>query len=208
MALCDECHNELIFKDNSCKRCALPLSIDSHQWLCGHCQLYPPCFDAAISLFDYHRPVDHLIHQLKFNRRLAVARLFGQLLAEYLQNHANDLAQCIIPIPLSRQRLRERGFNQSIELARPVRRILGLPIERYLLKRTEHRTAQMHLDLDQRQDNIAGVFKVSGEPRYKHVALLDDVVTTMATVNEASRVLKQAGVERVDVWSIARAVKQ
>ena len=204
--LCGFCQGQLPFNQTACISCALPLPQNtSPSAICGRCQKKPPAFDASLSLFCYEQPAVWLIQQLKFNDRLAHARLLGNLLAQKAQQ-CDALPECVIPVPLFNKRLRQRGFNQSVELAKPVAQKTGLPIVLNLVERTRATESQTGLDAKQRRKNIKGAFRVVRAVPYKYVAIIDDVVTTGSTVNELARVLKKAGVERVDVWSIARAV--
>jgi len=132
----------------------------------------------------------------------------GDLLADHIGHYLSgreDKPQCILPVPLHKKRLRQRGFNQSIELARPVAKKTGLTLLLNHVVRVRETEAQTGLDAKQRRKNIRGAFECVKAMPYEYVAILDDVVTTGSTVNELARVLKKAGVKRVDVWSIARA---
>ncbi len=205
LALCKECHNDLIFIENSCSQCSLPLPATASGNRCGQCQQHPPAFDNAICLFAYRPPVSQLIQGLKFHDKLGHARLLGTLLAMSLSERVQAWPDCILPVPLSDKRMRQRGFNQSLELARPIGRRLNIPIAPGLVRRVRHTEPQIELKYQQRRSNIRDAFQLSGASVPTHVAIIDDVVTTGSTCNEMATVLKTAGVERVDVWSIARA---
>lgn len=205
LSLCRDCYNDLIFMDNSCTQCALPLPATSIGGLCGQCLQYPPDFDNAISLFAYRPPVSLLIQGLKFHDKLGHARLLGMLLAHTIVERTRTLPDCILPVPLSSTRLRERGFNQAVELARPVSRSLKIPIASRLLRRVRNTAPQIQLKYQQRRKNIRNAFQLCSDKVPAHIAIIDDVVTTGSTCNEMARILKTAGAERVDVWSIARA---
>ncbi len=204
--LCTHCQQRLPLNEAACLSCALPLPKDvSSGTICGRCLKKPPAFDISLSLFRYEQPIVWLIQQLKFNDRLAHARLLGGMLAQKTLLY-DRLPQCIIPVPLFSRRLRQRGFNQSVELAKPVAKLTGLPLELDLLERVKQTESQTALDAKKRRKNIKGAFRVVKDIPYQHVAIIDDVVTTGSTVNEIARVLKRAGVKHVDVWSIARAI--
>lgn len=204
--LCGFCQQRLPLNLSACVSCALPLPQDTPpEAICGRCQTQPPAFDLCLSLFRYEQPIVWLIQQLKFNDRLAHARLLGGMLAQQTLLY-DSLPQCIIPVPLFRKRLRQRGFNQSVELAKPVAKSTGLPLELNLVERVKQTESQTALDAKKRRKNIKGAFRVVKDIPYEHVAIIDDVVTTGSTVNELARVLKKAGVKQVDIWSIARAV--
>ena len=144
-----------------------------------------------------------LVTRLKFNDNYKNARLLGMLLAEKLQNH--PLPDCLIPVPLHENRYRERGFNQSIEISRTLARQLKIPLELTLCIRHRNTPHQVSLPAKQRQTNIKDAFSIAKPLSYKHVAIVDDVMTTGSTVAEIARVLKQAGVQKVEVWVCARA---
>jgi ComF family protein len=204
--LCGFCHDQLPFNQSACVSCALPLPQDATPGsVCGRCLKKPPAFDVSLSLYRYEQPAVWLIQQLKFNDRLTHARLLGGMLAEKIST-CDELPECIIPVPLFNKRLRQRGFNQSVELAKPVAKQTGLPLELSMIERTRATESQTGLDAKQRRNNIKGAFRVCGHIPYEYVAIVDDVVTTGSTVSELARVLKSAGVERVDIWSIARAI--
>ena len=120
---------------------------------------------------------------------------------------SRDLPECIVPIPLSNGRIRGRGFNQSMEIARPVSRKLGIPLKPGLLERIRNTPPQSKLDIRERRRNIRNAFRFNGKASPGHVAIIDDVVTTGSTVNEAARILRLAGAKRIEVWSVARALR-
>jgi len=202
-ALCKGCELDLPWLKKGCSICSVPLTVDADR--CGACQHKPPAFDHVHTLFHYQRPVDNLITGLKFNDRLANARLLGGLLAEKLQTMKIDPPDALLPVPLHPQRLRERGFNQALELARPLAKAWHSPLLTRAVVRTRDTQAQMELPAKQRHSNIRGAFECTGRLTGKRIAIVDDVVTTGSTVNELARVLKHNGVERVEVFSIARA---
>lgn len=157
-----------------------------------------------MACFTYEEPVRHLIRGLKFHRRYAYGRLLGALLAEKLTPRLEDLPQRIIPVPLHRGRYRERGFNHAAEIAREVSRRTGIPVDTGTAYRIRVTRPQVGLSAEQRTHNVRGAFELTAPCAVRHVAILDDVVTTGATVNELARTLKQGGAERVEVWTCAR----
>jgi ComF family protein len=203
--LCDGCHNELKYIQNSCIQCAVPLPGTTLGTKCGHCLVKPPHFDQSISLLAYQAPATHLVQSLKFRQQLANAALLGELLSEKIETQCSVLPERIIPVPLHRKRLRQRGFNQSMEIARPIARKFNIRIDNSICQRTRPTISQSSLDARTRQENIRDAFRVKKPVSHCHIALVDDVVTTGSTVNELARVLKKAGATRVDVWSVARA---
>lgn len=163
-------------------------------------------FDYTVSLYHYETPIDYLISQLKFQQQLSYAAILGLLLSENLSNKADQkYPDVIIPVPLHKNRLIKRGFNQSLEIARELTKTVKLPINYRCATREKATRTQSKLDAAQRKRNIKGCFTLKALPSYEHVVIIDDVVTTSATTNELARVLKMSGVKKVGVWSIARA---
>jgi len=205
--LCRACRLDLPVIETACERCAIPLpGARQRGALCGHCQTEPPPFERCLAPFAYQAPLTHLLQDLKFNRRLALARTLGRLMAEWLADRGDGLPERLMPVPLHPARLRERGFNQSLELARPIARRLGLPLDIHACQRLRNTPPQAELSAKQRRGNIKGAFGVKGTLA-GHIAIIDDVMTTGSTVREMARTLRKAGAERVDVWLCARAGK-
>ena len=188
-----------------CARCGLPLPAATPPGsICGHCQQRPPAFDQCIAPFLYAPPMDQLISSLKYEQRLACARLLGELLADHLQAVQAPRPDAIAPVPLNAERVRERGFNQALEIGRVVGRQLGIPLLPRYIRRMRNTASQAGLDRAERRKNVRRAFevcRVSGNP---HVAILDDVVTTGSTAGEIARTLKAAGIAEVSVWAVAR----
>jgi ComF family protein len=202
--LCAGCLADLPKNQCACYRCGHALEIPpTVPTLCKTCLYYPPAFDRTHAPFLYQGTVAHLVTSLKFSKLYANARLLGTLLAQSLTNE-EQYPDCIIPIPLHRRRYYDRGFNQSIEIAQTVGRQLQIPLDLTSCIRRRDTPHQTGLSAYERRYNIEQAFSVNANCRYRHVALLDDVMTTGATVNELAATLKQAGVERVDVWVCAR----
>jgi ComF family protein len=172
--------------------------------LCGACISQTPAFDGTYAPFIYQDVLAYLVTTLKFNHQYKNARLLGYLLADYLQKTA-ELPEIIIPVPLHPQRFRERGFNQSIEIAKSLSRHLNIPIDTQSCIRKRNTLHQIDLPARQRQSNMKQAFKVKQPMKARHIAILDDVMTTGSTVNELAKVLKQSGVNRVDIWVCGRA---
>jgi ComF family protein len=202
--LCAGCHADLPLNSQACQQCGIPLRYASTELICGECQQQPPAFDRTFAPLLYQPPVDYLIKGLKFSGRLAAARLLGEWLGDALQQRVGNLPEYLIPVPLHPSRLRERGFNQSLELARPVARRLGIPLLPQGVRRIRHTQPQTQLAAEARRSNVQGAFAVSRLLQARHVAILDDVITTGSTVNEIARVLRAAGVEEIEVWACAR----
>jgi ComF family protein len=202
--LCADCFGELPWNRHACPRCAAPLPPDADADLCGSCIKVLPAWDEARSPFAYAYPVDKLVQRFKFEGDLAVGRLLGELLAEFLAA-GSEKPDCIVPVPLHPARLKERGFNQAVELARPLSKRLKVKMRLDLCQRVRATEVQSKLDASERRKNLKGAFVVTGGVQGLHVALLDDVITTGTTVETLTRELKEAGAARVTVWSAARA---
>lgn len=169
------------------------------------CLSAPPEFDGTVAAFRYAEPVSWMIQRFKFNQKLSYGRVLGEALAAaVLRRHEADMPQAIIPVPLHGRRQRERGFNQSLEIARIVATELALPLAGDAVARVRATEEQSLLDADARCKNIRGAFAVKRLP-WRRVAIVDDVMTTGNTVGELAKTLKHAGCENVQVWVVARA---
>jgi ComF family protein len=207
--LCLPCAADLERNRIACPRCALPLQTAAP--LCGECLQREPPFDAAFAPFIYGHPLDLLVAKLKFGRSLAAGRVLAELWLDALAGAAPEPPNLLVPVPLHASRLRERGYNQALELAKPIARALRIALDERVLSRVKATAAQSNLDAKTRRQNLRGAFEFKpdalSEPKMAHVALVDDVMTTGTTLRECARVLKRAGVARVDVWVLARAPK-
>ena len=197
--LCAGCRLALPGNRNACLRCALPLPAPA---LCGHCLRRPPLLQAAHAAFLYARPLDRLLPRYKFHHDLAAGRLLARLMAHAFASC--DRPQALVPVPLHRQRLRWRGYDQALELAKPLASTLRLPLRADLLQRVQATGAQSRLDAAARRRNLHDAFRVASRGIPEHVALVDDVMTTGATLHAAALALRRAGVARVDAWVCAR----
>lgn len=202
MDLCADCAMELPRNGCCCARCALPLALPAA--LCGQCQQHPPIWDAAWAPFRYGWPLDRLEARYKFGGDLAA----GRVLATLWQHEPQPLAlpEAVVVVPLHTGRLRQRGYNQALELAKPLARAFDVALHVDVLRRVRPTQAQTELDARARRRNVRGAFALASDVTLPaHVAVLDDVMTTGATLAECARVLKRAGVQTVDVWALARA---
>ncbi len=206
LELCPGCDRALPILHHACPRCAIPYEHPDTQGECGACQKRPPAFARTIALYRYAPPVDHFIRELKFHRQLGLARLLGMQMAQRLLTEAQR-PDLILPVPLHRARLRERGYNQALEIARPVARVLGAPLDYFSLVRVRTTAPQTGMTLTARRKNLRSAFRLRDPAtvRGRRVALVDDVMTTGSTVQAAAQCLRQAGVETVDIWVVARA---
>lgn len=202
LSLCPACEADTPRNVVRCARCALPL--ESSARLCGRCVKREPPWDAAWVPFRYEWPLAQLESRFKFGGDLAAGRTLSLLCMAAPRPEA--LPQALVPVPLHRSRLRGRGYNQALELAKPLAKHFGVRLLRDALQRSRATKAQTELSAMQRRRNVRGAFAANfnGNPP-EHVAVMDDVFTTGATLAECARVLKRAGVQRVDVWALARA---
>lgn len=199
--LCPTCHAGLPWNRVACPHCALPLPVPAPS--CGHCLRHPPPLHTTLAACSYGPPLDRWLPRFKFHHDLAAGRLLSQLMVEALAGAPRP--QALVPIPLHRSRLRSRGYDQALELARPLARALELPLQTRLLQRTRATAAQSELDAAARRRNLRRAFAVNDAiSRPAHVVLIDDVMTTGATLHAAAAALHRAGVARVDAWVCAR----
>lgn len=226
--LCFDCQASLPYLAHCCECCAIPLPAGKY---CGQCLQKPPYFNHTTALFGYQPPINQWITQLKFHRNLQYTRLLSELFIEKHferpqatkdqkrpkngKSHPPDCSlsgekqrkkpELIIPVPLHIKRLRHRGFNQALELARPIAKLLDIPIEKHCCQRTRHTQAQSSIPAKQRRHNLKNAFQFNGKAPH-HVAIIDDVMTTGHTVNELSHALRLAGSEYIEIWTIARTI--
>lgn len=192
-----------------CRQCANPLADIEVAQLCGRCLRQRPAYDATITAFDYAAPVDQLLLQLKFGARLALAPLFAELLHVAIQQQqAWQAPRLLCPVPLGPARLAERGFNQALEIARPLARLLDVPLQPRLALRVRETRAQSGVAPQERQANLAHAFAIA--PEYApllqgcHVGIVDDVMSSGHTVNALATACKRAGAARVSILVVAR----
>ncbi|WP_101758319.1 ComF family protein [Oceanicoccus sp. KOV_DT_Chl] len=202
--LCTACEQELPWLGHHCQRCALPLSQPSAKE-CGLCQQHPPPFARTVASFAYGPPIAQMISGLKHNKHYGYGRTLcfintRMIASAYLHSQLPDL---IMPTPLHWSRRLIRGFNQSDLLAQDLSQKLGIPL-RHGLIRHKRTPAQQSLNAQQRRRNLRGAFAVKADIVGQRIALIDDVMTTGATVREISQLLIKAGAAEVHVWVLAR----
>lgn len=206
--LCPSCLAELPRPGHVCRSCALPLplAVDA---LCGRCLRHPPPWERVVAALDYRFPVDRLVCRFKFGRDFSCGHLLGIEMLAAVRRSGATLPDLVAPVPLHRARHHARCFNQADILARQLSRALGIPADSHLLYRRRNTRAQSGLDAADRKRNTRGAFVFRGpgqaQPAGLRVALVDDVMTTGATVRECVKTLNRAGVARVSVWVAARA---
>ncbi|NBB93839.1 MAG: ComF family protein [Gammaproteobacteria bacterium] len=201
---CAGCEADLPTNRIACCQCGLPLASPARR--CGRCARRPPAFATTEAAFEYVGVVESLVQRFKFRRDLAAGRVLGALTAKRLAAAGAARPQALVPVPLHWRRRLWRGFNQSEMIARDLSRSLGgIPVAD-LLERRRATPAQSALPAARRGGNVRGAFRARLPGcRPAHLALVDDVMTTGATLNECARALRRAGVVRVDVWVVARA---
>lgn len=209
MDLCSGCLEDLPKIGIACMTCGLPLpGATAFSVPCGACLKKPKHFDLTLCPYRFAEPVDWLVRQLKFRARLPHIRVLGALLKQHLIDTNAETPQLIIPVPLHHTRQRERGFNQALEIARPLAKHFNVPVASALCERHQNTPSQSELPAKKRAANIRNAFRLRKPCEVKHVAIVDDVMTTGATVNELAKLLKRNGVEKVQVWVVARAIQQ
>lgn len=186
-----------------CRYCACPLP-EADFLICGTCCITPPAFDQALIAYRYEEPLRTLIHQFKYQEKLYLASFLASLMLKAFDDR-DEKPQCLLPVPMHPERLKERGFNQSALLTKALARKLRIRHHLQQCQKIINTKPQASLDKKQRASNLRGAFKAA-PLAYKHLALVDDIFTTGSTANELAKTLKQRGVERVDVWCCARAV--
>lgn len=209
--VCNVCETELPWLMEQCDVCALPLPMDG--LVCGQCQLHPPAFKHVIAPWRYSFPVDTLISRFEHQSRWPFGHMLARLLGQHLQ-HRFDNTQlprpdCLLPVPMAPRHLRQRGFNQASMLARWLSEALNIPYDEHIVLRPHETVAQQALDAKSRKRNLLTAFALSpgASVQGRHLALVDDVLTTGATAHSLARLLVQAGARRVDVYCLARTPK-
>lgn len=202
LTVCSPCRELFVRIGIGCSICRLPLP-DGDFVQCGHCIKHKPAFDAVFSAYLFAEPLRTLLHEFKYQQGLHLRSLLTQLMLDALPTHFIK-PDCLIPVPMHPDRIRQRGFNQSAELARLLARKLDIPLANHLCTKTINTAAQASLNGKSRRQNLNSAF--SAKPgKMQHIMLIDDLLTTGSTANELASTLKQQGVTRVDVWCLARA---
>ncbi len=206
--LCQNCRYKLKLILNPCKICGEELKdIGISESICGRCQTTPRYFDKVFAPFSYSDPLDKLIHEMKFSNKVSNCNLLAELLYEQIILQRVVLPECLIPTPFNPEQYRKRGFNQSAEIAKRLGKLLNIPVKSNIITKIENTERQAKLSYNLRQNNLKGAFILNSNVDYKHIAIIDDVVTTGATANEVSKIAKQDGVEHIQVWACARSIK-
>lgn len=200
--ICAGCDDDLPHISTACDVCGIPLLENG---ICGYCLRHKHLADSIISAYSYRYPLTQLIRQGKYRGEIRVLNSLTYGLAEKIQSTVQVMPEVMIPVPLHRWRVFNRGYNQSLEICRLLSRKLDIPYNPGIIYR--HRSTPPMFDLSpaQRRRNIRDSFRLPEPVNYHSVAIIDDVVTSGATVNELARQLKRAGVRHVQAWSLARA---
>lgn len=209
-AVCAPCHADYVTpRRPRCRRCANPLAASDARHLCAGCIAHAPAFDATLAAADYAPPLDQLVLQLKFGARLALAPWFAQALRDALLAQPGFmLPNVLCPVPLGPARLVERGFNQALEIARPLARSLGIPLRARLAIRALDTRAQSSVAPGERKKNIRNAFILAPDAlamvRGQHIGLVDDVMSSGHTLDELAATFKRFGAARVSNFVFAR----
>lgn len=198
---CEQCSNDLPPVVSGCSKCGVPISTPG---VCGRCLVSPPVFDHVTAAFPYQFPISNLIRNLKYQKHYASVRPLSHLAAIRFERFVQDLPDGLVPVPLHLERLRRRGFNQSLEIARFLARYFDVKLDWRCVEKIHARQPQTALPAHRRRLNAKGAYVLRHAPRMRHVAIVDDVMTTGATANEIAGLLHDAGVQRIEVWVVAR----
>lgn len=200
--LCKPCRSQLPqIPNNHCPVCLLPVKASL---VCGACLADPPAYTRIIAALHYTFPVDALIRSLKYRSHLIIAPILANFLIEKI--NISDPPDFIIPVPLHVVRLRERGFNQTVEIGRYISKRHNIEMLSDSCLRVKNTPSQVGLPWQEREKNIRNAFVCSTDLSGKHVAILDDVMTSGATINEMAKLLRQQGAAAVEGWVVARAL--
>ncbi|MFP8966396.1 ComF family protein [Pokkaliibacter sp. CJK22405] len=202
--LCEVCQQALPRNLNACRRCALPLKAQSELELCGQCLSGQSSADRAWSPFLYELPFPALISDWKYRANRGQGRILSRLFLQALALEAWPMPELLIPVPLHPTRLRERGFNQSQWLARRISKATGIPVATQLIERSRVTLPQQGQSAKARRANLRHAFRLTRTPDVAHIAIIDDVMTTGATAESLIRILRRAGVQQIDLWTLAR----
>ena len=202
--ICSPCRRDLPWRTRSCQSCAAPLPDGLGVDYCGACQRAPaPPFQIMLAALDYEWPVSRLIALAKYSSRPVYTRLLGELLALAVGSSTAVLPELLVPVPLHRRRLAQRGYNQAEEIARWCGRSLELPVVGDMARRTKPGPPQATLDRRGRRRAVRGAFTCSAGVRGRSIAVVDDVVTTGSTVHALAKALRNSGAAAISVWAVA-----
>ncbi len=204
--LCTACTKDLPLIENPCHVCGIPLPSKNSTTTCGRCLNTAPYYQKSTIPLQYEFPVTILVKQLKYNDKLLFSELLSQLLIENIQQNSNPVPEVIIPVPLHPYRLIKRGFNQSELIAKKLSKKLEIPVDLKSCKRIKNTLHQTNFTIKERKKNIRNAFSINECFSAKHIAIVDDVVTTGSTANELARMFQKSGTEQIEIWACARTV--
>ncbi|WP_165767211.1 ComF family protein [Parendozoicomonas haliclonae] len=198
----------------ACDKCREPFTFDNkiteqthtENLLCTRCQKGKRAFDDCVIALQYASPVAEMLQRMKYSGHLSYVKPLTEKLTSTLEAHYADSPwpQALIPVPMHWWKLRKRGFNQADILARHVGKQLSLPVLSRSVTKSYHKQAQMSLNAKKRRQEIRGGFRIRRPIPFRHVAIVDDVMTTGATAEELCHTLRSHGTEQIDIWCIAR----
>lgn len=206
-AFCDNCWKKLVFIEKPiCSICGEPLDIKTNQSiLCGHCLNKKHYFNKAVSVFIYNRTIARAIYRLKFDRKIFLSKFFAKFIVKNVKEFDSDY---IVAVPIYKNRLEERGYNQSLLLVKEISKIINVPYIEDAILKIKNTLPQTKLTTNKRKTNLKSAFKINEKYRDlikdKNILIIDDVLTTGATVDECAKILKKNGAGRVFIGAIAR----
>ena len=207
---CNKCYDDFSFiKSPVCKKCGLPFQTrEGEDHLCGQCITGKHFFDKARSVSTYDKTLRKALHGFKYNKKSLLSKPLSQILAAYGENLLNQKEyDAIVPVPLHSKRLRQRGYNQALILAKRVGKAWGIKVDIKSLERVKWTIPQTVLSKNERRKRIRGSFSCSPERvRDKNLLIIDDIYTSGSTVSECARILKKNGALKVDVLTFARTI--
>ncbi len=202
--VCERCYPLLPFQHHCCKRCGQNYSANTD--FCGHCLIKTPSFDRCFCPFKYESTIKELICDLKYRERPELAKSAAALLQAELLQHNIEMPSVLIPVPMHRSRLRERGYNQASLIAKHLGKSMNIQMLSGAVVKSKKTAPQAQQSLVGRKKNLKGSFKINKNFTFKSVAIIDDVVTTGTTAEEIAKILKKNGVDCVQVWGIAHTL--
>lgn len=203
-SVCEKCEQILPRPEHLCQRCAKPLF--QHHTICGDCLRFPPAFDEIKPVFFYQYPLDRLIMAAKYGENFGVLKQLGAWMVEHFKHEKKP--DVLIPVPSHLNDLKKRGFNQAVELAKWIHKDLNIPLNTNICNCIKQKRPQAGLSAKERHQNVRSVFAVKNvPPHWQHLVIIDDVVTTGATVNEIARLFRAQTTAKISVWACARAFK-
>ncbi len=204
--LCNDCWNDLPWQQKTCRYCAIPLSV-GYADTCKDCLKIMPYFDLTLAAFNYQFPLDIILPKIKKQQAKYHIKWLAQALASKIYSQPNlSRPQALIPVPLSNIKQIIKGYNQTEQLCLELNKLLHIDINTKIVRKIKDTQSQAQLKAKARKTNLIGAFSAA-PTSLKHVAIVDDVMTTGATANEIAKVLKKAGVTKVELWILARTLK-